>query len=254
MKCGRKGRWRARFEYVRADRWNDLEGVVYLTVPAARLTPGQPAELTAHGLASNSKSFFCVSALANVLTDPAAHPAHRATKFVPPPPPPVRVVPDRMLFDFESPSAPTEWTPRALPEYPQPGPPPTLSLSRTHAPSGRHSLKLTYTGGIWPTVGTDHLLVPGTWSEYETLKLDVTTDRPAVMAFRGLQEKSKLTGTDWDSIMSRWNQAAFLHAGLNHVHVPLRGTYGPFNDSLGPVKSFHDPPAQPLPGRNHLRG
>jgi len=234
----KEGPVEVRFDYLRADRWNDLEGVVYLTVPAAGVRPGQPAELTVHGLASNSKSFFCVSAITNVLADPAAHPAQNPTKFVPPPPPPVRVVPEAVLFDFESAADAKEWTPRTMPEYADPGPAPTVSISKEHATSGKHSLKLTYTGGIWPMIGTDHLIVPGTWGEYETLKLEVTADRPALVAFRGLQEKSKLDGTDWDSIMSRWNQVAYLKAGLNHIQVPIRGTWDPMNDNLGNVKTI----------------
>jgi hypothetical protein len=72
-----------RFDFLSADVSDDLEGVMYLTVPVRMLTPGLPAQLTAHGLASGTNCFFCLSAIERVAADPAVRPANNPVRYVP---------------------------------------------------------------------------------------------------------------------------------------------------------------------------
>src|SRR5262249_29402514 len=82
------------------------------------------------------------------------------------------------------------------------------------ATSGKHSLKLTFAGGRFPTVTTTQ--VADDWLSYPTFRADVTVSRPCVVGFTVLQEKSA-RGGDWDALVSRWTKTAFLSPGVNHV-------------------------------------
>jgi hypothetical protein len=80
-----------------------------------------------------------------------------------------------------------------------------------HATSGKHSLRLTFSGGITPALTTRR--VPLTdLSAFKTFKADVTVGRPCVVFFRVIFEKSTREDPD-----SRFEKAALLHAGKNEV-------------------------------------
>jgi hypothetical protein len=237
----------ARFDYLRADIYNDLEGVIYLTVPAALLAPSEPAQLSVHSLASGSRSFFCLNAISDVLTDPAAHPERNPGDFVPPQVVEKPPLPDRVLFDFERPADPEHWTIRTVPEVRNPTGA-KAELSQEHVTSGKRSLKITYAGGLWPALGTDLTPVEVDWSDYQSLKVDITVSRECVVAFRVLQEKSDPVGMGWEAGVSRWNAVAFLRPGKNAVQVALHDRDYAISPTLGKVTSFMVLLLKPQPG------
>jgi hypothetical protein len=127
---------------------------------------------------------------------------------------------EKVLFDFEAPDDASAWSNLELPDAREKEPPVRLERVAAHATSGKHSLKLTFAGGRFPTVTTTRVL--DDWLPYQTLKADVTVSRPCVVGFTALQEKS-VRGGGWDALISRWTKTAFLGPGLNHVAATLPG-------------------------------
>lgn len=126
---------------------------------------------------------------------------------------------EKVLFDFESPDDLRNWSSLKLPATKDAEPAVTIESDKRHATSGRHSLKLTFAGGVWPTVTT--ALAPADWSAYPTLEADVTVSRECLVGFSVLQEKS-IRGGDWEQVISRWTKTVFLKPGTNHVVASLR--------------------------------
>jgi hypothetical protein len=151
----------------------------------------------------------------------------------PPEPPAVK---EKVLYDFETADDLKSWANLELPDAKQKEPPVKLELSDEHATSGKRSLKLTFAGGNWPTVTTTQVL--DDWIPYQTFRADVTVDRPCVIGFTALQEKSS-RGVGWDASVSRWTKTAFLHKGINHVAgtVPGPNDYS-INAKWGKVVRF----------------
>src|SRR5258708_6568143 len=83
--------------------------------------------------------------------------------------PPTR---QKMLFDFEDVDGLEAWSNLELPKAKEPAV--KIERSTDHATSGKHSLKLTFAGGEWPTVGT--ACVPRAWP-YRAFRADVTVSR-----------------------------------------------------------------------------
>jgi hypothetical protein len=135
-------------------------------------------------------------------------------------PPAARPVKDKVLFDFEGADDLKAWSNLELPDAKQKEPPVKLQLSDEHATSGQRSLKLTFAGGNWPTVTTGQVL--DDWLPYQTFKADVTVERPCVVGFTAMQEKS-MRGGGWDATVSRWTKTAFLQKGANHVAATVPG-------------------------------
>ena len=119
-----------------------------------------------------------------------------------------------VLFDFETPADLEAWSNLELPNAKHKEPPAKFELSKEHATRGKHSLKITFAGGRWPTLTTT--AVPGDWMPYWTFRADVTASRPCVVGFTVLQEKSQ-RGEGWDPVVSRWAKTEFLKAGKNTV-------------------------------------
>src|SRR5262249_33626898 len=88
-----------------------------------------------------------------------------------------------------------------------------------NATSGKHSLKIVFAGGQWPTLITTR--VPADWDAYQTFRADVTVNRPCVVGFTVLQENSR-RGGDWDGAVSRWTKTAILRPGK---HTPSSDLY-----------------------------
>jgi hypothetical protein len=158
---------------------------------------------------------FCFSALLLILavvsdTAPSA-----------PAPPPGEII----LFDFESPDDLKAWSNLELPDAKDKEPPVKLERSTENATSGKHSLKLTFAGGRWPTVTTTR--VHDDWLATPTFKADVTVSRPCVVGFTAMLEKSERGGS-WEALVSRWTKTAFLKAGKNAVAatIPQPNDYG----------------------------
>jgi hypothetical protein len=102
---------------------------------------------------------------------------------------------ERGLFDFEDPADFKVWTNLELPDAKAKEPPAKIALSTDHATSGKHSLKITFAGGRWPTITTTQ--VAGDWLPYQTFQADVTVSRSCLVGFTALQEKSQ-RGGGWD--------------------------------------------------------
>src|SRR6516165_10278758 len=94
---------------------------------------------------------------------------------------PKPAAPDKVIFDFEDAADLKAWSNLELPDAKQKEPPVKIELSTENATSGKHSLKLTFAGGRWPTVTTTQ--VPGDWLPYQTFEADVTASRPCVVGF-----------------------------------------------------------------------
>src|SRR5438874_2281989 len=106
---------------------------------------------------------------------------------------------DLVLFDFENEADLKAWAPLDLPNAKAKEPPPRVERLTKHATSGKHSLKITFAGGRWPTLTTT--AIPDDWMAYETFSADVTVERPCLVGFEVLQENSK-RGGDWDESVS----------------------------------------------------
>jgi hypothetical protein len=129
---------------------------------------------------------------------------------------------EKLLFDFEAPADLDAWSNLSLPGGKEPAV--RIERSAAHATSGKHSLKLTFAGGTWPTVTTTNVLAD--WAPYQTFRADVTVERPCVIGFTALQEKSA-RGGGWEELVSRWTKTAFLRPGKNTVvaSVPQPNDY-----------------------------
>src|SRR4051794_34914836 len=87
--------------------------------------------------------------------------------------------PPKKLFDFETAGDLAAWSSLALPGAKEP--PIRLQRDSANATSGKHSLKLTFAGGLWPTATTTRVL--DDWTAYQTFRADVTVKRPCVVGF-----------------------------------------------------------------------
>ena len=128
----------------------------------------------------------------------------------------LRAADDKPLYDFETPADAKVWTNLELPKEKEPLV--KVELSTDHATAGSHSLKLTFSGGTWPTITTES--VSQDWLTAKTFLADVTASRHCVVGFTLLQEKSQ-RGEGWDPVISRWTTTAFLKPGKNEVKAPL---------------------------------
>jgi WD40 repeat protein len=143
---------------------------------------------------------------------------------------------EKMLFDFEDAMDLKAWSNLELPRPATKEPAARFVLSKENATSGKHSLKITFDGGEWPTLTTTN--VPDDWNAYHTFKADVTVDRPCVVGFTALQEKSR-RGGDWDGAVSRWTKTAILRPGKNEITGVLQpNEYSAINPKLGKVVRF----------------
>jgi hypothetical protein len=130
--------------------------------------------------------------------------------------------PDLILFDFENEDDLKDWTNldtggatgKELARF---------ERSTDMVTSGKHSLKITFTGGSWPTLTTTS--VPADWNAWHTLQADVAVSRPCVIGFTVLQERSK-RGNGYEEAVSRWTRTFFLKAGMNQISAALRPASG----------------------------
>jgi hypothetical protein len=125
---------------------------------------------------------------------------------------------EKVVYDFEDPAGIKTWTDLVLPGAKDKEPPVKVEQSADHATAGNHSLKLTFSGGRWPTIATEG--VSQDWLAYKTFTADVTVSRPCVVGFTLLQEKSR-RGDGWEAVISRWTTTAFLKPGKNEVVASL---------------------------------
>ena len=128
------------------------------------------------------------------------------------------VAPDTVLFDFENEQDLQGWTSLRLPGAKQPEPAVRYEASEQNATSGLRSLKITFSRGEWPALVTTN--VRPDWNRFETFKADVTADRPCLVGFLVMQEKSSREHT-WEGDISRWVKTALLRPGSNEISAPL---------------------------------
>jgi hypothetical protein len=151
-----------------------------------------------------------------------------------------------VLFDFEDAADLMAWTNLELPGTKAKEPAGRLERSTDHAMSGTHSLKITFGGGSWPTLTASQ--VPGDWDAWHTLKADVMVERPCVVGFTVLQERSR-PGEGYEEAVSRWTRTAFLKAGKNSLAFALRPASGnPLDPQRGKVVRFEIFTYNPHPG------
>jgi hypothetical protein len=144
----------------------------------------------------------------------------------------------KVLFDFENADELKAWSNLELPDAKQKEPPARLALVAENATSGKQSLKITFTGGTWPTITTTQ--IPDDWTPFGTFRADVTVSRPCVVGFQAFQEKSK-RGTGWDAGISRWARTFFLKPGKNEIVTTVpEPTGNPYaiHSKYGKVVSF----------------
>ena len=125
---------------------------------------------------------------------------------------------EKVVYDFEDPADLSTWSNTTPADAKQKEPPAKIEQSAEHGTSGKHALKLTFAGGLWPTVST--AAVSQDWLAFKTFKADVTVSRPCVVGFTLLQEKSR-AGDGWEAVISRWTTTAFLRPGVNRVVASL---------------------------------
>ncbi len=89
-----------------------------------------------------------------------------------------------------------------------------IEWSAEGASSGARAMKLTYAGGVKPTVAMKP--AEADWMRFKTFKATVTAPRECLVVFRVMTAKGKY-GTDYNSGVSRWEFAARCVAGKNDL-------------------------------------
>jgi hypothetical protein len=159
-----------------------------------------------------------------------------------------KAVEERKLFDFENDDDVKAWSDLVLPDPKRKEPAVKWERSADHATSGKHSLKITFDGGSWPTITTTS--IPDDWSTYHSFKADVWVERPCLIGFQALQEKSTREA-GWDGSISRWVKTVLAQPGKNEVSAALRPyDYGAINKKFGKVVRFEIFMYNPRPGES----
>ncbi|MDB5343659.1 MAG: hypothetical protein JWP89_2036 [Schlesneria sp.] len=122
------------------------------------------------------------------------------------------------LFDFEDAADESAWKKLELPDSKIKEPPARIERVAENATTGQHSLKITFAGGVWPTVITTR--VPEDWTSWHTFHAEVTATRPCVVGFCVMQEASS-RAPGWDGGVSRWAKTQFLQPGRNAISASL---------------------------------
>jgi hypothetical protein len=149
---------------------------------------------------------------------------------------------DQILFAWENESAEKDWAPLKLPELEREQPPPK-------AETAGKALKITFDGGDWPAIGTTKIPVSGTWKPFQTLKADLTVDRPAIAYFRVTMGKP-----DEKNQQPRWEKTMNLLPGINNVTLLIRHGIGAMDPAKGEVASFIIGMFRPEKGQTLLVG
>jgi len=147
-------------------------------------------------------------------------------------------VKDQVLFDFADEGTVKDWVAVKLPEVEKDAPAPRIEIvpaARTKDDAGRvgKGLKITFEGGHWSTIGTTKMRVQGNWKEFQTLKAELTVDRPSVAHFRVTQGKP-----DDQPRQARWEKTMTLLPGRNDVTLLIRQGHGSMDPGKGDVSGF----------------
>jgi hypothetical protein len=161
---------------------------------------------------------------------------------------------DQVLFSFGGESSAKDWAPVKLPEINKEQPPPTIEIVATPNVKGddrpaSRCLKVTFGGGDWATVATTKIPLTGNWKNFQTLKAEVTVDRPSVAYFRIYQGKP-----DGKSPQPRWEKTMNLPPGRNDVTLLIRHGIGSMDSAKGDITSFVVGMFRPEKGQTLLVG
>jgi hypothetical protein len=154
---------------------------------------------------------------------------------------------DQVLFDFADEAAVKDWTPQRMSELKTEQPAPKVELATTKEDPAHKCLKITFDGGDWPTVGTTKIPVPGNWKQFQTLKAELTVDRPSIAYFRVYQGKP-----DTQPEQPRWQKTMNLLPGRNEVTLLIRSGIGSMEPKKGDVSAFLIGMFQPEKGQTLL--
>jgi hypothetical protein len=156
---------------------------------------------------------------------------------------------DQVLFSLTDEATVKDWTPVKLPEVEKEQPAPKVEIvpapKTKDDPAGK-CLKITFDAGDWPTVGTTKIPVQGNWKQFQTLKADLTVDRPSVAYFRIYQGKPD------DKQQPRWERTMNLLPGRNDVTLLIRNGIGSMDPGKGAVTAFVIGMFQPEKGQTLL--
>ncbi|MEI7905144.1 MAG: DNRLRE domain-containing protein [Candidatus Firestonebacteria bacterium] len=114
-------------------------------------------------------------------------------------------------------------------------PPVKIEYSNENTTKSKYSLKLTFGGGEFPTVGTK--VLPGDILNTKYLCADVTVPRDCVLGFSLFQEKSQ-EGYSVKVAQTKFIATVFLHKGLNKAGVLLSHRFNSFTIKNGDVLRF----------------
>jgi hypothetical protein len=155
---------------------------------------------------------------------------------------------DTVLFSFDKPASVQEWVPVKLPEVEKDQP--TAKTEIVSAKSGK-GLKLRFDGGDWPALGTTNIPVKGNWKSFQTLKADLTLDRPGVAYFRICQGKPDANEKGKQPC---WQRTMILASGRNDVTLMIRHglSSSVIDPGRGDIASFVIGMYQPAKGQTLL--
>jgi len=126
---------------------------------------------------------------------------------------------ETVLFDFEDPAELASWSQLKLPDKNARGadePPVKIEFTAEGATHGKQALKLTFSGGRYPTVVCTNAPHPEMWSGFKTFRADVTAPRECAVVFRFVYEKTNRRW-GWTENYSRTIKIARCEKGLNEV-------------------------------------
>jgi len=140
---------------------------------------------------------------------------------------------EKVLFDFADATQVKAWAMWQEPKPEKGRPPKPEPEAKLSFDAGQ--LKVTYTGGQFPTITTQQ--VPEDLTPYGAIKADVTVSRAMVVGFRIRQEKHKTRLRDG------WFCTTFLRPGKNVVSFSLKKphrfrTRPPYSDEQGKAVSL----------------
>jgi hypothetical protein len=159
------------------------------------------------------------------------------------------VAQDTVLFNFEEPASVKDWLPVKLPEVEKEQPAPQIAFIQASPEASGKALKITFSGGDWPVIGTTRVPVKGNWKAFQTLKAVLTVDRPSVAYFRICQGQP-----DDKPQQPRWEKTLILLPGRNEVTLLIRHglSSAVIDPNKGDITSFHIGMFQPVAGQTLL--
>lgn len=157
---------------------------------------------------------------------------------------------DTVLFLFDNPANAKDWTPAALPDVEKKQPAAQAEIVPVKSGKGLetgNALKIRFDGGDWPALGTTNIPVKGNWKSFQTLKAELTVDRPSVAYFQIGQGKPDDKGKQ-----PLWQKTMILASGRNDVTLMFRHGIGALDSGRGDITSFVIGMYQPQKGQTLL--